>query len=465
MPSADRQPGRGPDGPGPRRAHAGPPTEADGGRPRFGSAFGALMAFVGVAVGLGNVWRFPYMTAAFGGGAFLLVYLAVLLAFGIPALMAELTLGRLTRRGPVGAFTRIGMPGGRLAGWALFVTVLMALTYYTVIVGWVLRYVLASARGTIARTDPELFFRSVLGGFRGQFAMTAVVLALVALVLSLGIRRGVERVSAVGMPLLFLLLLVLIARSLTLPGAAAGLRYYLLPDFSKIDAGVVAAALGQVFFSLSLGGTFLVTYASYLPADVDLKRSALGVGLWETLAAVLAGFVIVPAAVALGLSMDSGPPLTFVTVPGIFAAIPAGAVFAVLFFGLLFFAAFLSDVAAFEVLVAGLTDERGLGRRRAVVGLCALALLLAVVPMSSLDYILKSDLFWGSTMQPLGSAFALVGLAWTVGQRRALDEVNRGRRGPPVGRLWFFWIKYVVPIGIGLILAAGLRDVFRTFVL
>jgi NSS family neurotransmitter:Na+ symporter len=463
MSSADQQ---GPGGPGRAPERAVTATDAAGpGRPRFSSAFGVLMTFVGVAVGLGNVWRFPYMTAAFGGGAFLLVYLAILLAFGIPALMAELALGRLTRRGPVGAFVRIGMPGGRAIGWALFLTVLMALTYYTVIVGWVLRYVLASAGGAIGRTDPEAFFQSVLGGFWGQFLMTALVLALIAVVLSLGVRRGVERVSVIGMPLLFLLLLVLIARSLTLPGAGAGLRFYLLPDFSKIDAGVVAAALGQVFFSLSLGGTFLVTYASYLPDDVDLRRSALGVGLWETLAAVLAGLVIVPAAVALGLSLDSGPPLTFITVPSIFAAIPAGAFFGVMFFGLLFFAAFLSDLAAFEVLVAGLTDEHGASRRWAVIGLCALALLLAVVPMSSLDYVLKSDLFWGSTMQPLGSAFALIGLAWVIGLGRALEEVNRGRRGRPVGRLWFYWVKYVVPVGIGLILAAGLRDVFRTFVL
>jgi NSS family neurotransmitter:Na+ symporter len=434
-------------------------------RPRFTTSFGVLMTFIGVAVGLGNVWRFPYMAGAFGGGAFLLIYLVILLAFGIPALMAELALGRLTRRGPVGAFTRIGMKGGKAVGWALFVTVLMALTYYTVIVGWVLRYTLISVTGTIGELEPQAFFESVLGGFWGQSIMTAAVLTLVAVVLILGVKRGVERVSVIGMPLLFLLLLVLIARSLTLPGAGAGLRFYLVPDFSKIDAGVVSAALGQVFFSLSLGGTFLMTYASYLPDDVNLKGSAVSIGVGETLAAVLAGFVIVPAAVALGLELDSGPPLTFITAPSIFAQIPAGALFAALFFGLLFFAAFLSDVAAFEVLVAGVVDEYRVKRKRAVIVFCVLALVLAVVPMLSLDYILKSDLFWGSTMQPLGSAFALIGLTWVVGLGRALDEVNKGNAGRPVGRLWFYWVKYVVPIGIGVILVAGLRDVFEVFVL
>lgn len=423
------------------------------------------MTFIGVAVGLGNVWRFPYMAGAFGGGAFLLIYLVVLVAFGIPALMAELTLGRMTRRGPMGAFTRINMPAGRAVGWVLFTTVLMALTYYTVLVGWVLRYALISIEGAISTIEPERFFETVLGGFWGQFLMTAIVLALVAAVLLLGIKRGIERVSVIGMPLLFLILILLIGRSLTLPGAEAGLRFYLIPDFSQIDAGVISAALGQVFFSLSLGGTFLVTYASYLPEDVNLRKSAVSVGLGETLAAVLAGFVIVPAAVALGIELDSGPPFTFVTAPSIFALIPAGALFASLFFGLLFFAAFLSDVAAFEVLVAGVVDEHRWKRNYAVIAFCLLALLLAIVPMKSLDYILKSDLFWGSTMQPLGSALALIALAWVVGLGRALEEVNKGNSGRPVGRFWFFWIKYVIPLGIGVILAAGLRDLFQTVVL
>ncbi len=421
------------------------------------------MTFIGVAVGLGNVWRFPYMAAAFGGGAFLAVYFAILAAFGIPALMAELTLGRLTRRGPVGAFHRIGMPGGRLVGWALFVTVLMATSYYTVVVAWVLRYFFISLTGQIGRIVPQSFFDSVLGGFRGQFALTSVVLALVVVVLLAGIRKGVERLSVIGMPILFALLLLLIARSLTLPGAGEGLKFYLVPDFSQVDLGVVTAALGQVFFSLSLGGTFLVTYASYLPEHINLKTTALTIGVGETLAAVLAGFVIIPAAVAFGLELNSGPPLTFITAPSIFAQIPAGALFAAAFFGLLFFAAFLSDVAAFEVLTAALVDELGWSRRRAVPLLCAAGLLLGTVAMTSLDYILNSDLFWGSTMQPVGSALALIALAWVVGLGRALEEANRGNEARPLGRLWFYWIKYVIPLGIGTIIALGLRDLFAAF--
>ena len=435
------------------------------GRPKFTTGFGVLMALIGVAVGLGNVWRFPYMAAAFGGGAFLLLYLVILGAFGIPALLAELTLGRLTRRGPVGAFTSIGMPAGKLAGWALFITIAMAASYYTVIVGWVLRYFFISLSGRIARIEASSFFDNLLGGFLGQFLMTAIVLGLVAVVLMMGIRKGVERISTVGMPLLFILLILLIGRSVTLPGAGEGLRYYLLPDFSKLDFSVASAALGQVFFSIGLGGTFMLTYASYLPDSTNLKMTGLSVGIGETLAAILAGFVIIPAAFALGLELNSGPSLTFITVPSIFAQIPAGALFATLFFGFLFFAAFLSDVAAIEVLVAGVVDELGWERNKSIVMFCGAVLLLGIVPMLSLDYILKSDLFWGSTMQPVGSVIALLGLAWVVGLGKALEEVNRGNAGRPVGRLWFYWIKYVVPLGIGLILALGLRDLFTTLVL
>lgn len=432
-------------------------------RPTFATRFGIVMTFIGVAVGLGNVWRFPYMAAAFGGGAFLLLYLLLLVAFGIPALMAELTLGRMTRRGTMGAFHRIGLPGGRAVSWLLLVTVFMATSYYVVIVGWVLRYALQAASGRIGAVEPQAFFDAVLGGVTGQLIPAAVVLALAAVVLALGVTKGVERVSRAGMPLLFLLLLVLIGRVASLPGAGEGLAFYLLPDVGRIDAGVVAAALGQVFFSMALGGTFLLTYASYLPESVNLRTTAITIGVGETLAAVLAGFVIVPAAVVFGLELSSGPPLTFVTAPAIFAAMPQGSVFATIFFALLFFAAFLSSVAAIEVLVAALADEFGWRRSRAVGVTCAALLVAGIPSMRSLDFILKSDLFWGSVMQPVGSALTLIGLAWVVGLGRALDAVNAGNRDRPLGRLWFYWIKYAVPAGIATILAFGLRDLFRGF--
>lgn len=431
-------------------------------RQRFTSTFGILMSFIGVAVGLGNVWRFPYMVAAFGGGAFLLVYVLLAALFGIPALMAEFTLGRMTKRGPIGAFTKIGMKGGKYLGWLLFFTVFMSTSYYSVVVGWVLKYLWISAEGKITKIQPSQFFDQVLGGFWGQFGCTAILIFFVAVVLYWGIRRGVEKVSKYSMPLLFVLLVVLIVRALTLPGALSGLKFYLQPDFSKINFSVIAAALGQVFFSLSLGGTFLLTYASYLPDETNIKSSAVWTAVGDTAAAVFAGLFIVPAAFAFGLKVNSGPSLTFITAPSIFEHLPAGSFFAVMFFGLLFIAAFLSDVAAFEVLIATLVEEWNWSRQKAIVVLSIAELCLATISMKSLNFLLKSDLIWGSTMQPLGSAFVLIGLAWITGQQRALTEVNQGAK-TRTGKIWFYWIKYIIPLGIALILAFGLKDVFHTF--
>ncbi len=421
------------------------------------------MTFVGVAVGLGNVWRFPYMVSAFGGGAFLATYIVILVAFGLPALMAELTLGRMTRRETLGTFSLIGMPGGRGIGWLLTLGVFMAVSYYTVIVGWVLKYFVLSITGGVTEVAPDTFFESTLGGFDGQFVTTAIILFFAALVLSKGLKNGIERVSKIGMPLLFLALIVLVVRTVTLPGAGEGLAFYLTPDFSRVTPAVLVGAMGQVFFSLSLGGTYILTYASYMPDDANIPRSALSVALMETGAAVLAGLVIVPAAVIFGLELNSGPSLTFITAPTIFASMPAASVFSSLFFGLLLVAAFLSAVAAFEVLVATGVAKLAWSRTKASVVVCGLALVAAVPAMMSLDYILNSDIIWGSTMQPLGSALVLLGLGWVVGLGKTLEEVNRGSEKAVVGKVWFFWIRYVVPAGIILILVLGLKDALASF--
>lgn len=437
----------------------------DSGRQTFTSSWGIILSFVGVAVGLGNVWRFPYMAGAFGGGAFLLIYFILLGIFGIPALVAECTLGRLTRRGPLGAFRRIKMKGGTAIGWLLFITVLMATSYYSVVVGWVLKYLVHSIDGQIFSTEPGAFFNGLLGGFTGQLWPTAVVMILAGGVLLLGIKNGIERVSRYATPLLFLLFVVLLIRSVTLPGAVEGLKFYLVPDLSKIDFSVVTAALGQVFFSLALGGTFILTYASYLPDDDNIVKSAVSTGLGDGVAAVLAGFVVIPAAVASGIQLDTGPSLTFITMPEIFSEIPGRLIFSSVFFFSLLIAAFLSAVAAFEVLVTTLTDELGWSRKKSVFAITMTELVLAVPSMLSLDYLLGNDLIWGSTMQPLGSALAVIGLTWVVGRRKTLMELHKSgtNDSASLSATWYYWCKYVVPIGIGIILLLGLKDLFETF--
>jgi NSS family neurotransmitter:Na+ symporter len=256
------------------------------------------------------------------------------------------------------------------------------------------------------------------------------------------------------MPLVFLSLLVVIARSVTLPGAAEGLRFYLLPDLSKIDGPAVLAAMGQVFFSLSLGGTFFLLYGSYLRPDENIPVTAVQTAFGDMSAALLAGLAVLPAVFAMGVEPTSGPSLLFITLPGVFGAMPGGHLGGGLFFAAFFVAAFLSAVAGMEVLVDGAGHYFGWSRGRAVVVLVGADLLLSLPSMSSSSYLMWNDRLWGSTMQPVGSALTLLALGWYVSRGRALTEVNRGS-SIGVGSFWIFWIRWVIPVSIVVILAYG----------
>lgn len=418
---------------------------------RFGTRFGSAMALIGVAVGLANIWRFPYMAGQYGGGAFVLIYLAFVLLLGAPALIGEWSLGRLTRAGPGGAFTKIGMPGGRAIGALLFVTVFMATSYYTVVVAQVLFY---AVRGGIV-PDAEAFHAAHFGGVTPlNLGLTALVFFAMGAVCAFGVRRGVERLSRIAIPLVGLGLIAVALRSVTLPGAMEGVRYFLWPDLDRVGGATFLAALGQAFFSLSLGGTFFLAYGSYLPSAADLRRLAASTVLGDSGAAILGGLAVLPAAFALAVAPASGPPLVFFTLPRVFDAMPGGAVFGPVFFAALFLAAFLSAVAALEVIVNSAVPWTGWSRRRVVVAALAVQIPLAMPSMVSADYLAWSDLLWGSTLQPVGSALTLIGLGFFVSRGRALAEAGRGASRPP-GRLWLFWIRWVIPAAIVVVLLWG----------
>ena len=351
----------------------GPPIAVEtGARATFASRFGALMTMIGVAVGLGSVWRFPYMVGQFGGAAFVLVYLLIVLAIGVPGLMAEWALGRHTRRGPVGAFAAASFPLGRQVGWFFFFIVIAATAYYTAVIGWVLYYAAAELATTAGLALDASAILPPADGFVAksfllQLACTALVILACAIVLQKGLRSGIERASTIIMPALGIILVILVARALTLPGAMEGVRWYILKvRFQDIDAKVMMAAMGQAIFSLSLGGTFMVVYGSYLGAREPLTGAAVWTSIGDTVAGLIAGLAIFPAVFALGLEPTAGPALLFSTLPRVFAAIPFGSLFGFLFFVGLFGAAYLSAMAAFEVLVAGLTDNTRVTRTRAV---------------------------------------------------------------------------------------------------
>ncbi|MEO6446778.1 MAG: sodium-dependent transporter [Gemmatimonadaceae bacterium] len=421
-------------------------------RETFASRFGTVMTMVGVAVGLGNVWRFPYLVGRYGGAAFVVLYLGMVLAIGVPGLMAEWSLGRATRKGTVGAFARAGLPFGGALGWMLFVVVVAATAYYTNVVGWVLYF----AGGEVLRgAGISLRSAAILPPAEGfdltslllQLAATSVVTLGAVLILIKGLRRGIERASSWIMPSLFVILLVLIARSLTLPNAWAGVEWYILKlQVSDLTPRVAIAALGHAIFTLSLGGTFMVTYGSYLPEGDDLRANATWTALGDAAAGLLAGLAIFPAVFAFGLTPGSGPGLLFDTLPRVFDSMHGGWIFALLFFVGLFGAAFLSAVAAFEVLIAGLVDNTGLTRRRAAWTAGGLCLLCAVPPMLNMRIFVPWDLTFGSGMQTFGALMAALTVGWAMKRGDALRALSAADSTVPA---WLFlWIRYVIPAAI-----------------
>lgn len=433
------------------------------GRETFTTRLAMLASMVGVAVGLGNVWRFPYMVGQFGGAAFVACYLLFIVIVGAPALIAEWMLGRHTRRGPVGAYAAAGLPLGTAVGWVIFAAVTAATGYYAAVIGWTLFFGVAHlARfvgvgfdaGVILPPEAGFAPRSYLVGA----AMTGVVILGVCLVLVRGLRRGIERASTVLTPMLLVTLALVIGRSLTLPGAGAGVDWYILKfDLGSLTPEVMVAALGQSVFSLALGGTYMVIYGSYLAAEDDLRANALWTVGGDTTIGLLAGLAIFPAVFALGFDPSSGPDLLFVTLPAVFAEIPAGALFGAMLFLGLGGVAFLSDVAAFEVLVAGLTDNTRIGRTKAVWIMGAAGFAFSLPPTLNLGVFVPWDLTFGSGLQTAGVLLAVLTVGWAFRRSEALAELA-GREPEGLGRAErlvlrgiYAWIRYVVPTAILLV--------------
>ena len=422
-------------------------------RETFASRFGTLMTIIGVAVGLGNVWRFPYMVGKFGGAAFVLFYVVVSVVIGVPALMAEFALGRYTRRGPVGAFAAGGLPFGRQVGWFFFFIVTAATGYYSAVIGWVLYYALGQAASAFhisldatAILPPDAGFAPK--SFVLQLACTGAVILACAIVVLKGVRSGIETASKLIMPALLVILVLLTVRSLTLPGAMEGVRWYILKfRFADLTANVMVAAMGHMMFSLSLGGTFMVVYGSYLDANESVASPAIWTVVGDTGSSILAGFAIIPAVFALGLQPAAGPALIFSTLPKVFAAIPLGSLFGFLFFAGLCGAGYLSDVGAIEVLVAGLTDNTRISRTRAVWIMSAAVFVIAIPPTINNGIFVPWDLTFGSGMQTLGSLLAVLTIGWCVNRSAALQELSTGGKRPVPSWL-FYWIRFGIPAAI-----------------
>jgi len=423
-------------------------------RETFSSRFGLLVTMIGVAVGLGNVWRFPYMVGEFGGAPFVLFYVLMTVFIGVPALMAEWTLGRSTRRGPMGAFETSGVPGGRAIGWVFFLVVLAATAYYTNAVGWVLYHAVGEIFSLVGVTLDTSRILPPDEGFDGtsfvlQLMSTGVVITACALVLVKGLKRGIERISRFVLPTLLVILLVLIVRGVTLPGAGAGIDWFILKfDASALTGSVMLAALGQAIFSLSLGGTYMVIYGSYLHEKESIYSGAIWTAAGDLTAGLLAGFAIFPAVFALGLEPAAGPGLLFSTLPAVFDGIPAGAFFGLLFFVGLAGAAWLSDIAAFEVLIAGLTDNTSWSRKRAVVVCAVIVFLLAIPTMINMSIFVPWDLAFGSGMQTLGALVAVITVGWALKRGEVLKQISGTEESTRFIGILYIWIRFVIPVAI-----------------
>lgn len=441
-------------------------------RSNFGSKLGVVLASAGSAVGLGNIWRFPFETGNHGGAAFILIYLACVLVLGIPIMMAEFYIGRRARANTAGAYRKLA-PGtpwcwvGRMGVLAGF----LILSYYSVVAGWTLEYIVEAATGGFAGKEADQFIDS-FNAFASQPLRPVIwlVLFLIAthLVIVRGVEKGIERSAKVMMPVLFILLVVLAVCAVSLPGAGAGIEFLLKPDFSKVDGSVLLGAMGQAFFSLSLGLGCLCTYASYFRSDTSLPRTAFNVAAIDTLVAILAGFIIFPAAFAVGIQPDAGPSLLFITLPNVFqqafGSTPLLAIaLSLMFYVLLAVAALTSTISMHEVVTAYLHEEFKMSRRKAAVwvtlgcttlGICC-SLSLGVGSSYTLCGMTLFDIFdfvTAKIMLPLGGFLIAIFIGWYVDRRQVEEEIsNHGTLKVHIVRLLLFVLRYVAPVAIGII--------------
>lgn len=436
-------------------------------RANFGSKLGIILATAGSAVGLGNVWRFPYMTGQNGGAAFILIYIGCVLLLAIPCMISEFIIGRRGQANAVRSYGKIGGRPWKLVGMMGVLTGFLICSFYSVVSGWCLEYIYASVVGQLEGDTGyvETFYESFVSSSWKPVVWLVIFLLMTHFIIIRGVEKGIEKASKLMMPVLFVLLLVIVVASCMLPGASKGISFLLKPDWSAVSSSVFLGALGQAFFSLSLGMGCLVTYASYFNRQTDLTKSSIQIALIDTGVAILAGLMIFPAAFAVGVSPDSGPSLVFITLPNVFReafmAVPAiGYVIAILFYALLALAALTSLISLHEVCTSYLHEELHISRHRGAAIVTAVCLVLAVLCSLSLgpckDIQLFGlplfDLFDYVTSQyfmPIGGFLTCLLLGWVVPKRIVRDEfTNGGALGGHLFSVYLFLVRYICPVAI-----------------
>ena len=429
-------------------------------RPRFTSRLTSVLTLLGVAIGLGNVWRFPYMMGKYGGSAFLAVYLLMTILFAFPALVAEMTLGRMSGAGTLDAMRlAFGKRFGSIVGFTLLVVVSIAGSYYAVVVGNVVFTTVFS--GVMGFSpDTQSAYHELLSNGWLQYGVALTLISLSLFIIHRGLIAGIEKISKKVMPLFFLALVYMIVHALMLPDAIAKCMEFLKPDLSVLGFPEIFAALGQAFFSVGLGGTFVVVYASFLKQDENITAVALFTGLGDAGASLLFSLFLIPSILVFGLDMTSGPGLIFNTFPQLFGAMPGGRFVGTLFLLSISIVAFLSLVAAYQVPFTSLQHTYGsTNKKRILIGIGLIQAVLAFPSSLFPSMIGLLDLIFGSGMQVLGSALCILGLTWGVRRNQVMKEMFQTDRETIFQKISYFWIKWIIPLALLAVLIAYLYDV------
>jgi NSS family neurotransmitter:Na+ symporter len=436
-------------------------------RSQFTGAIGLIMTTVGSAVGLGNIWRFPYMLGSNGGAAFLLIYILCTLLLGLPVMIAEFYIGRASRCNAAGAF-KVLAPKTKwsIIGYNGVLAAFLILGFYSVIAGWTLEYIFQSVTQSLSGKTVEIFtaqFAEFSSDAVRPIFWSLIFIVLTCLIIVIGVEKGIEKWSKFLMPMLFLILIILCIRSLTMPGAAEGLSFLFKPDFSKITSSVILSAMGQAFFSLSVGMGCLITYSSYFGKNINLQTTALNITLIDTFIAILGGIMIFPAVFSFGIEPTQGPSLVFITLPNVFAKMALANVWSCIFFILLAVAALTSTISLHEVATAYLHEEKKISRKKAAWFVSGGVAFLTII--SSLSFgLLKDMTVFGLTffdlldyltaklMLPLGGMMICIFVGWRVEKKILKAELTNNHS---VAYYFFttygFLLRYIAPVAIAII--------------
>ena len=451
------------------------PFGRDNERSTFSGKLGYVLAVAGSAVGLGNIWRFPYLAAKYGGGIFLLVYLILMVTFGYVLIVSETTLGRMTRKSPVGAFSSFGksLPF-KIGGWVNAIIPMLIIPYYSVIGGWVFKYLFEYLRGSTDALANDNYFTNFITAGSSVEVWFLIFSLVVLLIIVAGVEHGIEKVSKMMMPVLVVLAIIVSIYSVTRPGAFEGVKYFLIPNFNNFSWMTVVAAMGQMFYSLSIAMGILYTYGSYMKKDVDIEQSTSQIEIFDTAIAFLAGLMIIPAVFSFfdgdPEKLQAGPSLMFITLPKVFASMGMGRIIGIVFFLLVLLAALTSAISLAESCVSTIQDQLGWKRNIAsvVIGIIIVMLgslsalgfgmldFVKILGMSILDFF---DFLTNSLMMPIAALSTCILIVYVIGVDKIIEEVEQSSKFKRKG-LYKFFIKYLAPVCILVILTSSLASVF-----